>query len=1448
MSKLKNKYVLIILGFYIFWLGILPFVLSETAKILCRNISHNSNYEIRLEKPATKLYLVPCIKFKFNKITILSKINSSKIELDNFKIKLRLLPLLSGKIHINYVEMTNLNGEIRLNKKIEFDKNFFNELKNQSIIVDSLKADKFALKLLSNDEKTPIEYKGEDFIFKNKNRYLITNLKSCLKTSDKSSNITINLFIPKNNDINKTHFDVSVQNIDIAPLGIYFKNFLPEELKELRGTVNINAKKETLTTELKNVAAIMKDNNNSILLPSEITVKSSFNIKTKEITINSAEINSKNINLIIKGKIRDYFGKTMPTLDLNIAVNKSKVEDFINMLPAFRIEDIDTFALKKYKFYGDVIGNMSIKGRLPEPELYGNIFVDNGILTKPIPNTTKGASIKVKLTGRYISYDVYVPAGFSQKVWVKGTQELYNIKYADLTVKSTEDVDLQQAEIVVNPLHEIFNFVIGPVPILDVYGTGNIDIIVKGNRKYPHVWGGLNFKNADVNFIEIPDLKLKGANATLTFNDQNAVFKTQKGQVNGKDFSINGVCDLSGKFDFDVVSQNQPTLALYTAILTSTMIPDVKKMLPKLDKIEGVTDINLKIYGAIKDVKNLAFNKNAFSKGEIRVKDNNILMQGVGITKANATIKIDNTNAAANITAMVGSSQLKINGKVKNDFADIDINIPKFNPNFLLQYKGNTKQYLPYVSVIAKYKGNIENIEYDKLNFNSKIIASGAESNLKFNSGTINLSNNKLTIKNLDGYISNVKNSFKADLKINDVFSSKPVVNGGVYVKTPDLSILNEIFAQRILPEVLQKKLKDFEFKKGAVNISLRFNDNKINTDSDLSNISFNYLPLDMPIDILNGNITVRNNNLFLHKINILADNMPILVDGNVRDIFDKQIFDIYLNSKPQQSFIDKYVNKNRIYPVKIKGDIVYSAVLKGVSNNFDLKATLDMNKESVIYYRGATIGDLENALVISLDTHINNGKYLKVREFLSDKLINSQNTRQTRLNMIKARGDISFINDDLYFKDFRVKTSNPTDAKIFNIIFGKPNIKQGQFTSDLKFNGRMSDPKIIGDFHIFETDIPFLDTIMKNIEISFKERNIEISSKGEIMGNDISVNGILRNKLTPPYYIESAAAYTKDMNFDRLVNKLKASGMDNNAGTSNFDNFNIEDVIINKLLLKADSLQFRNIHASNFEAETSLNEKRVFEMKNFLFNIAQGELKGSYKYDFKNNNMAIKLDAEDINANDMTWALFDLNNQIYGDMTGTTKLTCNGTNFNTCMQTMNGNTIFNVKDGRMPKLGSLEYLLKAGNIVKSGITGFSLNNVIEIITPLKTGEFTDIFGAITIKDGIANNIEITTQGKNLNLFISGNYNLSTSNAEMEVLGFLSKKITTMLGPIGNVSVNTLFNLIPGVDLKKDSSIIKNINKIPGIELSDNMYRKFIAKIKGNINGEDYVSSFQWIN
>ena len=51
-----------------------------------------------------------------------------------------------------------------------------------------------------------------------------------------------------------------------------------------------------------------------------------------------------------------------------------------------------------------------------------------------------------------------------------------------------------------------------------------------------------------------------------------------------------------------------------------------------------------------------------------------------------------------------------------------------------------------------------------------------------------------------------------------------------------------------------------------------------------------------------------------------------------------------------------------------------------------------------------------------------------------------------------------------------------------------------------------------------------------------------------------------------------------------------------------------------------------------------------------------------------------------------------------------------------------------------------------------------------------------------------------------------------------------------------------------GINLTKDSDILTKINRIPGIEFSSKQYRKFVAEIKGNINGDDYVKSFEWIN
>ena len=53
--------------------------------------------------------------------------------------------------------------------------------------------------------------------------------------------------------------------------------------------------------------------------------------------------------------------------------------------------------------------------------------------------------------------------------------------------------------------------------------------------------------------------------------------------------------------------------------------------------------------------------------------------------------------------------------------------------------------------------------------------------------------------------------------------------------------------------------------------------------------------------------------------------------------------------------------------------------------------------------------------------------------------------------------------------------------------------------------------------------------------------------------------------------------------------------------------------------------------------------------------------------------------------------------------------------------------------------------------------------------------------------------------------------------------------------------------LAPLINLDKNE-IIKNINKIPLIEISNEDYRIFSAKILGDINKNNYTKAFNWLN
>jgi len=133
------------------------------------------------------------------------------------------------------------------------------------------------------------------------------------------------------------------------------------------------------------------------------------------------------------------------------------------------------------------------------------------------------------------------------------------------------------------------------------------------------------------------------------------------------------------------------------------------------------------------------------------------------------------------------------------------------------------------------------------------------------------------------------------------------------------------------------------------------------------------------------------------------------------------------------------------------------------------------------------------------------------------------------------------------------------------------------------------------------------------------------------------------------------------------------------------------------------------------------------------------------------------------------------------------------------------------------------------------------------LITPLKTGTFESISGNLNIENGIAQNINIYSNGQDLNLYLKGSYNFKNEIADMNVYGTLSNNITNVFGKVKNASLNTLLNTIPLINKNELNPLtMAEINKIPNID-SQNIYRIFNAEIFGDINGSNYVRSFKWI-
>ena len=1350
--------------------------------------------EIELKDPNLKMGLAPSFWLSASDFKVIDK-NSTPLSLSNPKIKIRLLPLLFGKVQLAYFSCDKITVDLKVDKNYRFyigDHLIIKSSNSKFSIEDSkMNIESYGINLKDEIQNKEILINGDYFDLEkyNSKKYIKFSTTSNLKVGDNVSiinaDVDVKLPFKKGFNTNEVVFDGTVTNLNLGDLSPYIKKISKNKIRKTGGILNIEAdtkalskKTSRITTQMavENLAIETKTSQNPIYFKNKLHITTIVDVSKKVLIIKKFKILSDVIDANIAGKI-NKIGSPNPILNLSVTLNKSRTEDFISLLPAknFKSIPINLIALKKYVYFSDLKGKLFLRGKIKKPKLTGKLLSTNGYLIKPLASTIPKATLQVKFLGEKLDLDVNVPISQNEKITLKGKVALYDSHNFDLAITSTSNINLETTESILLPLREIFYFDLGPLPVMKLKGAGNINLKISGNGQDPHLFGVFNFKNATASFNEV-NMLLKNLEGSLEFKDKDTSLKTKKAFLGNKLIKVDGKCSLLGVLDYDISANGQNWVTILDILRTSPLLADIKKIIPSTTNVEGKFNTTLKLKGKVKNLGEFALGKTVFLEGGIKLLGDNVLLNEghISIKDLFGTINFKSGDANFDLYSLADSSKIYIKGKLKNKNANFEI------------------------------KGNLKN------------------------------------------------NPFNLICDIKNIFQKNQLVNAKFVSDNFDLAGLKDLVQYPFISKNVKKYLNEIANSSGHVSLKASIKNNVLSSKIKLNDIALSYS--DTPVKIFSGNLELNNDKLVLYKINANMDSMPILVDGFITKLFNDPQFNLYINSKLSQNFVEKYVNKKAVYPLKVKGDIIYSSRISGGRNSFNAKTEMNLEEDANISYMGASLGDANNPIKIFADTNISKNS-IYINNFRYDKLISSQNNKEFISAQLNARGQIDLTaKKDMIFHNFRIKTLNPTDAKIFNILFKKSMIKQGLFTSNVVINGSTTSPKLFGFLNFTGVDIPFVDTIIKDISFDFGLRELEIKSKGEIFANKITFFANAENRLTPPYVLNDVDIHLGNLDINEIVKSLNKLNIESDMHKSSEQRpetagVDVSGLIIKKAKVKADSVFVKNIFAKNLLADFSLNEKLIFFVDNFSFDVSEGSVNGNFKYNLLNSNSALELHVDKVNANSIAEGLFDLRNQIFGSLIGEADLTCNAKSHKTCMDTLSGSGGFRVVDGKMPKLGSLEYLLKSANLVKSGITGLTINSLMELVTPLKTGQFENINGSFAIKSGIANDIQIFSKGKDLSLFLTGTYNFSRLVADMKVFGRISKKISNVLGPIGNTSLNTLFNTIPGLNLDAEgkAEFVKNLNKIPGFELNDKTYRIFSAEIYGDINGENYVQSFKWL-
>lgn len=1467
-------------------------------------VKKTTGLDIIIENPAIKTMPDLSLVIKANELKVgIKSENKVFFVASKPNLRARVLPFLLKKLSVAEFESDNIKINISRDKNsvFDFEKYLPKEVKTPlklSFANTKVNVNKANVEFLDYKQSKKILLNSDNFrVFEySDGKKINSNISALLKICDLNtdacnvSNLSLksDLKLPliKHIDEDKTYIDLSFGDFSLSSISPYVEEFSPVKFKKNSGNVSLDIKKNTgiylanTKTKSIDIEFLYNGKKSNFLLEgiSNGVFKAKF--EDDKVLISDSSFVSDGINTEFSGEIKKYKTKK-PVPNLDIKINNSDFLKLVQLIPAgFVVYKTDVInELIKARPYARVEGGLNISKNFTTPDVVGSLKIfDIYLFKKPV-----GFAPAVALCdfiGDKVKVDVRVDAPNSQYVKVKGVSELYGRQSGEYDIVSSENVNLAFAHKYLIPVQRVIGFKLGPLPFMKIDGSGKIHIVAKGTIYDAVVDGKFFGKNIKAS--------LDGLNAPLSEGKIELDFKGKvinivdtSAKIFDGMFLISGFADDYGNINIKSDVKNVSANSLLAAAKTSEIIKPRTGDLSKIKSATGKCDLTVILKGKAKSLEGLDFLDDILPVGNIVFKNvGAIIYPNIKMSSTNGQVVFDK-DYKINLKTVYKNSPVTVNGTLtpnKPDLSDknakvkVDIvsNAEKMRYSDILEFVREQNYFddknlrfainnLPLGAIDFIFntkiaaKGTIpvqfSMKDLSKLSLDGSFVPLNSElsKNISFKGGTYKIEKQKIKVQNSN--ISVFNSNIYSNGTIENIFS-KPQVNIALRAQSVPMSNLGGMSGYTNIA-FFKSLLSDFTDYKGSVNLDVNIRKNVPKGHISFNNVSAYNSKQELSLVLKSGLIKFSGNKLLIDALNFSYGNTPLYFNAIVQNYLSKHpAFSATFTTNIDEVAADKLINPYLTYPLKVKGEIILKGKIKGGLNDYTLFSNLLLPKDADISYMGANLGDLNYDR--EFDAKIDFSKNIaKINSAKYQKYVTSQNNKPTPVTALRADGRVVSTSGKLNFENLHVVTPTALTARIFNVIFKKSVLKQGLFSCDLHLNGNILMPHATGEINFRDINIPLYNTKISDMDFDIKKDVIHAVFRGKTFDSDVDITADIKNKQTFPIVLNNLEIKSKKTSLSGLFEGISQIP----RGSSDIvpDQpivFKPQDLVVIKGSAFADVIEFKNIKATDLKASFSNPTGFEFNIDNIEFNIAGGKVVSKGNFDVVSLLFDIDSIVYDCDANLLTESFLGLKNQMFGRANAKINLSGKVPQTPEDIKFVNGRVEFSVNEGKMPKLGSLEYLLRAGNLIKSGLFGLTLNNLIEVLTPYKTGEFSTIRGNFKLASAKINSLEIFSKGKNLSLFIYGNYDIINDDADIEILGRLSKNVSNVLGRFGNASINSLFNVLTGNKIKEGAKkqIIDNVNKIPLIEISGDDYRLFLAKIKGKLNSDDYVKSFNWLN